>query len=94
MANSVRSILASHYRSNINSISYQEKIALTQQIRAEVKAAVGHGVSQDYYDKHWSYYAINPKYINRMIIGAKFKLGAWSDENVLKGRKRKKDEEK
>lgn len=90
---SVREILSSYANKVSKSMSINDKVLLTNVIKEHIKLNIGHGVSQEYYDKLWGNDKIEPKYIVSMIHNAKYHKGCWSNKNVFKGRPKKIKEE-
>jgi len=82
---SVRSILASHISEAKKSMKYDDKVKLTQRIRAEIKENIGHGISEEYYDSSvWKADTFKPQFICGHIVNAFLKRGAYANKNETK----------
>lgn len=85
MATSVRSILASHINEASKTMKYDDKVKLTQRIRAEIKENIGHGISEEYYNSSvWKSNTFKPQYICGHIVNAFLKRGAYANKRESK----------
>lgn len=77
MSISVKKILASHINDVKKNMSWKDKVNLTKIVRAEIKENVGHGISQEYYDKIWKSDKFKVSSISGHIINAYASKGAY-----------------